>query len=229
MAGRASSALEYAAGHKSSASGGFSVVVASAPSAELLGGGLGCGEGTCGSLCITTATASAKLARRCHRPPPTRPPHPPGLSPGRLWIGPRARGPGGAKALGRGPGPGNHPPNPQITQALGYFWPKNHLGTCRILSLEPIGYGFLLLLRMATHTVRCAHIMQDRTRVCKRRLQSASVGLPRRCNGAGTAAGSAKSVSGSSRMHIEIEQRRRTKTPIEIVFAPPTAYCTHGG
>ena len=219
MGGRASSSLG------SAAQGGVVCIGWAAR-----GRGLRCEEGTCRWPCFTTATASAKLARRCHRPPPpTRPPHPPGLSPGRLWIGPRARGPGGAKALGRGPGPGNHPPNPQITQALGYFWPKNHLGTCRILSLEPNGYGFLLLLRMATHTVRCAHIMQDRTRVCKRRLQSASVGLPRRCNGAGTAAGSAKSVSGSSRKHIEIEQRRRTKTPIEIVFAPPTAYCFPGG
>ena len=54
-------------------------------------------------------------------PPPTRPPHPPGLSPGRLWIGPRARGPGGAKALGRRPGPGNHPTNPQTTQAFGRY------------------------------------------------------------------------------------------------------------
>ena len=88
----------------------------------------------------------------------------------------RARGPGGAKALWpQDPGLGITPPTPRPPKLWGVIWPRNHLGTCRILSREPNGYGFMLLSFVTngdTHCTLCTHHARPNAS-----LQSSAIGF----------------------------------------------------
>ena len=191
-------------------------MVASAPSAVLLGGGRGlrCEEGTCRWLCITTATASAKLARRCHRPP--HPPTPPARA--KPWApldwapGPRARWRQGPWPQTRAWESPHQPPNHPSFGTL--FGPGTTWGPA----------GYFHVSQMATDLCFCyewRHTLYAVHTSCKTERESAVVcnRLQLACPGAATGLERPRSLQSLyrglqgclSRSNKDAEQRRQSR------------------